>query len=182
MRFLHAYGWVKKWFRNFKPCKGVIKVMSKEKTIDLIAENRKARHEYLLEQFFEAGIMLQGWEVKSLRAGRAQIADGYVIIKNGEAWLINANITPLITASTHVKAIPDRTRKLLLHEDELKKLIGLVERKGYTIVPVNLHWRNNVAKLDIALAKGKKQYDKREAEKKRDWDRQKQQLQKLSKR
>lgn len=153
--------------------------MSKEKTNSTIAENRKARHDYHLEQFIEAGIMLQGWEVKSLRAGRAQIADGYVIIRNGEAWLIGANFTPLISASTHVKAIPDRTRKLLLHNDELKKLIGAVERKGYTIVPVNLHWRNNIVKLDIALAKGKKQYDKREAEKKRDWDRQKQQLQKI---
>lgn len=151
----------------------------KSKTNNLIAENRKARHDYKLEQFFEAGIMLQGWEVKSLRAGRAQITDGYVILRNGEAWLIGANITPLITASTHVKAVADRTRKLLLHEDELKKLIGAVERKGYTVLPINLHWRNNIAKLDIALAKGKKQYDKREAEKRRDWDRQKQQMHKI---
>lgn len=155
--------------------------MSKEnnQTNSQIAENRKARHDFFLEQFFEAGLMLKGWEVKSLRAGRAQIAESYVIIKDGEAWLIGANITPLITASTHVKAVPDRTRKLLLHEAELQKLIGAVQRKGYTIVPVNLHWRNNIVKLEIALAKGKKQFDKRETEKQRDWERQKQQMQKV---
>jgi SsrA-binding protein len=119
-----------------------------------IAENRKARHEYQLEQFFEAGLVLEGWEVKSLRAGRAQIADSYVIIKNGAAWLVGANITPLISASTHIKAVPDRTRKLLLHQDELKKLIGATQRLGYTIIPTNLHWKKNMVKIDIALAKG----------------------------
>lgn len=148
-------------------------------TDNLIAENRKARHDYHLEQPLEAGLALQGWEVKSLRAGRAQIAESYVIIKNGEAWLIGAHFTPGKTTSTHIVAIPDRTRKLLLHSKELSKLIGAVQRKGYTVVPLNLHWKNNHAKLEIALAKGKKLYDKRETEKRRDWERQKQRLAKL---
>jgi SsrA-binding protein len=138
----------------------------------LITDNRKARFNYALEQFFEAGISLEGWEVKSLRAGRAQISESYVVIKNGEALLINANITPLTTVSTHLKAIPDRSRKLLLHAAELNKLIGSVQRQGYTVVPVNLHWRNGKVKVEIALAKGKKQHDKREAIKKRETGRQ----------
>jgi len=142
----------------------------------IIAENRKARHDYTIEQDFEAGLVLQGWEVKSLRASRAQISESYVIIKSGEAFLLNSHITPLLTASTHVRAIADRTRKLLLHDYELNKLIGAVERKGYTIVPLNLHWRKGTVKLTIALAKGKKLHDKRETEKRRDWDRQKQRL------
>lgn len=142
----------------------------------LIAENRKARHDYQIEQTFEAGLVLQGWEVKSLRSGRAQIADGYVIIKHGEAWLLGSHIPPLPTVSTHVTAVPDRTRKLLLHERELSKLIGAVQRQGYTIVPLNLHWKNGSVKLEIALAIGKKLYDKRETEKRRDWERQKARL------
>jgi len=146
---------------------------------NLIIDNRKARHDYHLEQTFEAGIALEGWEVKSIRAGRAQIAAAYVIIKKGEAWLLGANITPLITASTHKIASPDRTRKLLLHERELKKLIGATTRQGYTIVPLNLHWKRGLVKLDIALAKGKKLYDKRADLKKRDWERQKQRLKKF---
>jgi SsrA-binding protein len=143
-----------------------------------IAENRKARHDYSIEQDFEAGLVLLGWEVKSMRANRAQLSESYVIIKGGEAFLLNAHITPLVTASTHVRAVPDRTRKLLLHASELNKLIGAVQRKGYTIVPLNLHWKNGKVKLTIALAKGKKTYDKRETEKRRDWERQKQRLMK----
>lgn len=142
----------------------------------LITDNRKARHNYSIEQTFEAGIALAGWEVKSLRAGKAQIAESYVIIKGGEAFLLNAHISPLTTISTHITALPTRTRKLLLNKKELDKLIGSVERQGYSIVPLNLHWKNNKVKVEIALAKGKKQYDKRETEKRRDWERQKQKL------
>lgn len=142
----------------------------------LIAENRKVRHDYQIEETFEAGIELQGWEVKSLRSGRAQIAESYVIIKRGEAWLLGSYIPPLSSASTHITPIPDRTRKLLLHEKELSKLIGAVQRKGYTIVPLNLHWKKGFAKVEIALAKGKHLYDKRETEKRRDWERSKARL------
>jgi SsrA-binding protein len=148
--------------------------MDKEKKPPrLIADNRKARHDYHIEQTWEAGLVLEGWEVKSIRAGRAQLSDSYVIVKDGAAWLLGAHIMPLATTSTHVHADPQRTRKLLLHLRELKKIIGAVQRKGYTVVPLNLHWFKNHIKVDIALAKGKKQYDKREAEKKRDWERQK---------
>lgn len=146
---------------------------------NLITDNRKARHNYQIEETMEAGITLAGWEVKSLRAGKAQLAESHVIIKNGEAFLLNAHIAPLITASTHIQVVPDRSRKLLLNKRELDKLIGAIERKGYTIVPLNLHWKNNRVKVDIALAKGKKLYDKRQTEKRRDWDRQKQKLMKL---
>jgi len=145
----------------------------------LIADNRKARHEYHIEQAWEVGIVLEGWEVKSIRMGKAQITDAYITFKNGEAWLLGAHIAPLNTVSTHVNADPQRTRKLLLHERELTKLIGAVQRKGYTIVPLNLHWYNNRIKADIALAKGKKLHDKREALKQRDWDREKQRMYKL---
>jgi SsrA-binding protein len=141
-----------------------------------LAENRKARHDYHIEDQFEAGLVLDGWEVKSLRAGRAQLKESYVIIKNGEAWLVGAHISPLATVSTHITPDPVRSRKLLLHQRELNKLIGAVQRKGYTIVPLNLHWKKGRAKLEIALAKGKKLYDKRETEKRRDWERQKQRL------
>jgi len=150
-----------------------------EKSPNLIVDNRKARHNYSLEQKFEAGIALEGWEVKSVRAGRAQIAEGYVILKKGEAFLLGSNITPLPTVSTHKPVQPDRTRKLLLHQKELKKLIGATQREGYTLVPLNLHWKKGVVKLDIALAKGKKLYDKRADLKKRDWERQKQRLKKF---
>jgi SsrA-binding protein len=146
---------------------------------ELIAENRKARHNYHIEAVFEAGIVLEGWEVKSLRAGRAQIAESYVIMKDGEAWLIGSHISPLSTASTHVKPDPTRSRKLLLHARELSKLIGAVQRQGYSIVPLNLHWTRGRAKLEIALGRGKKEHDKREDIKKRDWQRQKQRLMKL---
>ncbi|MDR3492472.1 MAG: SsrA-binding protein SmpB [Gammaproteobacteria bacterium] len=148
----------------------------KQKSNQTIALNRKAHHEYSMEDRFEAGIVLEGWEVKSLRAGRVQLDQSYVILKNGEAYLLGANITPLLTASTHINPDPTRTRKLLLHEKELSKLIGSVERKGYTLIPLNLHWSKNHVKLEIALAKGKKQHDKRADEKERDWQRQKQRL------
>ena len=148
---------------------------------DQIANNRKVRHDYQIEQTFEAGIVLAGWEVKSLRDGKAQLSESHIIIKGGEALLLNAHIAPLKTVSTHITAIPDRTRKLLLNKRELDKLIGSVERKGYTLVPLNLHWKNNKVKVDIALAKGKKHYDKRETEKRRDWEREKQKLVKLRK-
>lgn len=148
----------------------------KQKSDNTIALNRKARHEYTMEQFFEAGIVLHGWEVKSLRAGRVQLDQSYVLLKNGEAFLLGGLITPLITASTHVHPDPQRTRKLLLHASELSKLIGSVERKGYTLIPLKLYWKGNHVKLEIALAKGKKTHDKRAAEKDRDWQRDKQRL------
>ena len=137
-----------------------------------IAENKKARFDYHIEDTFEAGLALEGWEVKSLRDGRAQITESYVHLRNGEAWLLGAQITPLGTVSTHIQPDPTRTRKLLLHRQELDRLVGAVERKGYTLVPLNLHWRNGRAKLDIGLAKGKKEHDKRAVVKDRDWKRQ----------
>lgn len=145
----------------------------KQKFDTTIAVNRKALHEYTIEERYEAGITLQGWEVKSLRAGKIQLDQGYVILKNQEVWLIGAQITPLITASTHIHPDPQRTRKLLLHHHEISKLIGRVERKGYTLVPLKLYWKNNRVKLEIGLAKGKKLHDKRAAEKERDWQRSK---------
>ena len=147
-----------------------------------IAVNRRAHHEYSFEERFEAGIALEGWEVKSLRAGRVQLDQSYVLLKNGEAWLLGALITPLQTASTHINPDPQRTRKLLLHKNEINKLIGNVERKGYTLIPLNLHWKDNRVKLEIALAKGKKDHDKRATEKERDWQREKQRILKVSKR
>ncbi len=148
----------------------------KQKSDQTIAVNRKAHHEYSIEERFEAGLALLGWEVKSLRAGKVQLDQAYVIIKRGEAWLFGGLITPLQTASTHRETDPQRTRKLLLHAREIAKLIGHVERKGYTLIPLKLYWKNNRVKLEIALAKGKKLHDKRAAEKDRDWQRQKQRL------
>ncbi len=148
--------------------------MSKKNKTDnnnTIAQNRKARFEYTLEETFEAGIVLQGWEVKSLRAGKGGISDSHVIIKGGEAWLLNAVISPLNSASTHIHPENSRTRKLLLNKRELKKLIGAVERKGYTIVPLTMYWKNGLAKISISIAQGKKLFDKRETEKQRDWER-----------
>lgn len=144
-----------------------------EKTERLIAENRKARFDYFIEDRFEAGLALQGWEVKAMRAGRAQLTEAYVYVKDAEAFLFGAHITPLSTTSTHIVADPTRTRKLLLNKSELNRLIGAVERKGYTIVPLDLHWKNGRAKLEMGLAKGKKQHDKRATEKERDWARDK---------
>lgn len=152
------------------------KIQSTNSSQKTIAVNRKARHEYTFEQHFETGLVLSGWEVKSIRAGKVQIAESYVILKKGEAWLIGSNITPLLSASTHVRAEPTRSRKLLLHRKELKSLIGHIERKGYTLIPLSLYWKQSHIKLEIALAKGKKDHDKRETEKDRDWSRQKQRL------
>ena len=154
----------------------------KEDSSAVIALNKRARHEYFIEENFEAGLALQGWEVKSMRAGKAQITEGYVLIKNGEAWLIGAHISPLRTTSTHVVADPTRTRKLLLHRRELDKLVGAVERKGHTVVPLKLYWKNGKAKIEIGLAKGKKAHDKRDTEKDRDWAREKSRLMKSSRR
>jgi SsrA-binding protein len=136
-----------------------------------IAENRRARHEYFIEERLEAGLALEGWEVKAMRAGRAQLAEAYVYIRSGEAFLIGCHITPLGTTSTHKLADPVRTRKLLLHRSELDHLIGAVERRGYTIVPLELYWKNGRAKLQVSLAKGKQKHDKRATEKDRDWER-----------
>jgi SsrA-binding protein len=141
-----------------------------------IALNRQARHDYFIEETLEAGLALQGWEVKSLRDGRVQLKESYVLLKNGEAWLFGSHITPLSTASTHVVADPTRTRKLLLHRLQLSRLIGAVERKGYALVPLSLYWSKGKIKLEIGLAKGKKAHDKRAVEKDRDWQRQKQRL------
>ena len=146
---------------------------SKKPAENVIAANRKARHDYFIEATFEAGLVLEGWEVKSLRAGSAQITESYVYIRNGEAWLIGAHFSPLKTASTHVNAQPTRSRKLLLHRQELDRLIGAVERKGMALVPLDLHWHKGRAKLSIGVAKGKKQHDKRASDKDRDWQRQK---------
>jgi SsrA-binding protein len=149
---------------------------NKRKNAQRIAENRKARHDFFIEDDFEAGLALEGWEVKSLRAGRANLTESYAILKDGEAWLLGAHISPLPSASTHVRADPTRTRKLLLHRRELDKLIGAVERKGYTLVPLSLYWQRGRTKLRLGLAKGKKQHDKRAADKDRDWKRQKERI------
>lgn len=141
-----------------------------------IAENRKARHDFFIEEHVEAGIALEGWEVKSLRAGRANLAESYAVLKDGEAYLLGAHISPLPSASSHVTPDPTRTRKLLLHRRELDRLIGSVERKGYTLVPLSLYWQRGRVKLKLGLAKGKKQHDKRAAEKDRDWQRQRQRI------
>ena len=142
----------------------------------LIAENRKARFEYFIEERYEAGLALQGWEVKAMRAGRAQLTESYVYLRNGEAFLFGAHFSPLAATSTHVLADPARTRKLLLNRSELNGLIGAVERRGYTLIPLDLHWKNGRAKLTVGLAKGKKQHDKRATEKDRDWERDKARL------
>lgn len=140
---------------------------------NLIAKNRQATHEYFVEERFEAGLVLEGWEVKSLRAGRAQITESYVFIKRGEAWLSGAHISPLLSASTHVNPDNIRIKKLLLHKHELSKLIGAVERKGYTLVALAMYWVKGRAKLEIGLAKGKQLHDKRATSKERDWQREK---------
>lgn len=141
-----------------------------------IVENRKAFHDYFIEERYEAGIVLEGWEVKAIREGRAQLKEAYVIVSNGELFLLGSHISPLPTASAHVQPDPTRTRKLLLNASEIDKLVGAVERAGYTIVPVNFHYKRGRIKLEIGLAKGKKQHDKREAEKDRDWKREQQRL------
>jgi SsrA-binding protein len=143
-----------------------------------IVVNKKARHEFFIEDRLEAGLILEGWEVKSLRDKRIALKESYVLLKDGEAWLFGAHISPLSTVSTHFTPDPLRTRKLLLHQRELAGLIGSVERKGYTLVPLSIYWKRGRAKLDIGLAKGKKQYDKRATDKQRDWQRQKQRIMK----
>ncbi|MEN8176659.1 MAG: SsrA-binding protein SmpB [Pseudomonadota bacterium] len=141
-----------------------------------IALNKKAGHDYFIEERHEAGIVLEGWEVKSLRAGRINLTESYVTVKDGEAFLFGCHITPLPTASTHIHPDPTRTRKLLMHRSELNKLIGLTERKGYTLVPTAMYWKKGRAKLEVGLAKGKKLHDKRASEKERDWKREKERL------
>jgi SsrA-binding protein len=143
-----------------------------------IALNRKALHDYFIDEHYEAGIVLEGWEVKSLRAGRAQLKESYVILKGGEAFIVGMNISPLLSASTHVQPDPVRTRKLLLKRKELNQLIGAVERKGNTAIALSMYWIKQRVKLKIVLAHGKKQYDKRQTEKERDWAREKQQAMK----
>jgi SsrA-binding protein len=143
-----------------------------------IALNKKARFNYFIEERFEAGLALEGWEVKSLRAGKAQLTESYVTVRKGEAWLLGAHFTPLSSASTHVSADPTRTRKLLMHRKELDRLTGLVERRGYTLVPLELYWSKGRVKLAVGLAKGKQKHDKRASEKDRDWERAKAQAMK----
>ena len=143
---------------------------------NIIAQNKRARHDYLLSEKYEAGLVLTGWEVKSLRAGKGQLVDSYVFLKDGEAWLLGAHIEPLQTASTHVVAEPTRYRKLLLNERELGKLFAATQQEGYTCVALSLYWKGHLIKCEIALGKGKKDHDKRHSEKDRDWDRQKQRI------
>ena len=145
-----------------------------------IAQNKKAFHDYFIEERFEAGIALEGWEVKAIRAGRVQLKEAYVTVHNAEIHLVGCHVSPLPTASTHITPDPTRTRKLLLHAAEISRLIGSVERAGYTLVPLDMHYARGRIKLEIGLAKGKKQHDKREAEKAREWQREKQRLLKLT--
>ncbi|APZ44518.1 SsrA-binding protein SmpB [Acidihalobacter ferrooxydans] len=153
--------------------------MSRKKTTTgsaTIAVNRPARHDYFIEDSFEAGIALEGWEVKSLRAGRVQMNESYAFVRHGEIWLFGAHLSPLNSASTHVKPDATRTRKLLLHREEINRLIGAVERKGYALVPLSLYWKRGRAKLELGLAKGKKQHDKRATEREREWGRDRERL------
>ncbi len=151
---------------------------NKKSSPNTIALNRKARHEFSIEENFEAGLALTGWEVKSMRAGRVQMGESYVLVKDGELWWFGGHITPLTSASTHVVADPTRTRKLLMHRSEIDRLIGQVERKGYTLVPLTLYWSHGRAKLDVGVAKGKKAHDKRATDKERDWKREKERVMK----
>jgi len=141
-----------------------------------IVENRKAFHDYFIEERYEAGLVLEGWEVKAIRAGRAQLSEAYVMVKDSALWLIGAHISPLPTASTHIHPDPVRTRKLLLHAEEVRRLIGKVEQRGHTLVPLNLHYNKGRIKLDVALAKGKLKHDKRATEREREWQREKQRV------
>ena len=141
-----------------------------------IATNKVARHDYFIDDTYEAGLMLEGWEVKSLRGGHAQLKEAYVFVKNGEVWMSGAQITPLLSASTHVSPVATRIRKLLLHDYEIVKLKAEVDRKGYSILPLSLYWKNNKVKLEIGIGKGKKQHDKRATAKEQDWNRSKQRI------
>ena len=146
-----------------------------------IIDNKKAFFDYFIEERYEAGLVLEGWEVKAIRAGRAQLKEAYVVVKKAEVWLIGCHITPLISTSTHIKPDPIRSRKLLLHDHEIKKLIGKVKEAGYTLVPLNLHYQKGRIKLEIGLAKGKKLHDKRATEKDREWQRDKARIMKEQK-
>ena len=141
-----------------------------------IVQNRKAFHDYFVEERYEAGLALEGWEVKAIRAGRAQLNDAYVTVKDAALWLIGAHISPLPAVSTHYTPDPTRTRKLLLHAEEIKRLIGKIEQRGFTLIALDLHFKQGRVKIEIALAKGKLKHDKRESERERDWQRQKQRL------
>jgi SsrA-binding protein len=141
-----------------------------------IIQNKKAFHDYFIEEKYETGLVLEGWEVKAIRAGRVQLKESYVIIRNSALYLIGCHISPLQTASTHILPDPVRTRKLLLHDEEIKRLIGKVERAGYTLIPLDMHYKTGRIKLEIGLAKGKKLHDKRESEKQKEWEREKQRL------
>ena len=141
-----------------------------------IVSNKKAYHDYFIEEKYEEGLVLEGWEVKAIRAGRVQLKDTYVIVRDGELWLLGGHISPLLTASTHVRPDMTRTRKLLLKADEIKSLIGKVEQRGFTLVPLDLHYKNGKIKCEIALARGKAQHDKRHSEKEREWQREKQRV------
>lgn len=145
-----------------------------------IIQNKKARFDYFVEETYEAGMVLEGWEVKAIRDGRAQIKESHVIIRNGEIYLLNSHITPLLSASSHVKPDPTRTRKLLLKGPEINRLIGKVEQRGYSLVPLDFHYKNGRVKCEIALAKGKKQHDKRDTLKDKDWEREKDRLMKTN--
>lgn len=141
-----------------------------------IVSNKKAYHDYFIEEKYEAGLVLEGWEVKAIRAGRVQLKDTYVIVRDGELWLLGGHVSPLLTASTHVRPDMTRTRKLLLKADEIKRLIGKVEQRGFTLVPLDLHYKNGKIKCEIALARGKAEHDKRNSEKDREWQREKQRI------
>jgi SsrA-binding protein len=141
-----------------------------------IVQNKKAHHDYFIEERYEAGLVLEGWEVKSIRAGHVQLGEAYVVIRNGELFLLNGHISPLPTASTHIKTDPTRTRKLLMHSNEIRKLIGKVERAGYALVPLDLHYSKGRVKLEIGLAKGKRQFEKRASEADKDWKREQNRL------
>lgn len=143
---------------------------------DAIARNKKARRDYTIEEEYEAGLVLEGWEVKSLRAGRAQLKESYVVVERGELFLVGAHVSPLSSASTHVRPNPTRARKLLLHAREIDGLIGATERKGYALVPLSMYWKNGRAKLRVGLGRGRKLYDKRQAVKEREWNRDRQRL------
>lgn len=145
-----------------------------------IVDNRKAYHDYFIEDRFEAGLVLQGWEVKAIRAGQVQLKESYVIVRDGEIWIIGMHISPLPNTSSHITPEPTRTRKLLLRAEEISKLIGRVEQRGYTMVPLNLHYRNGRIKLELGLGRGKKQHDKRHASRDKDWQREKERLMKTN--
>ncbi|MBF6057882.1 MULTISPECIES: SsrA-binding protein SmpB [Thiomicrorhabdus] len=156
------------------------KKTNKKENSNSIAVNKRARFDYFIEQEYEAGLALEGWEVKSLRQGKIQLNESYILLKNNEAWLFGALITPLISASSHTSNDPLRLRKLLMHRREIDRLIGMIDLKGYTLIPLNLHWSKGRVKISIGLAKGKKLHDKRATEKERDWNREKQRIMKMT--